>query len=80
MTPNAAAQNSSLARERELLERAQRLCVQGNPTGALQLVDTHAREFPSGSLTPERIALRTRAMSLLAAAERDTPSFVVPRK
>lgn len=59
--------NSTLAAERELLERAQALCVQGDATSALALIEQHARRFPNGALVPERLALRARAQSQLGS-------------
>jgi hypothetical protein len=56
-----AAAGDSLAREASLVEEARRT-VHTRPTAALQMLETHRREFPSGQLTAEREFLTVAAL------------------
>lgn len=66
----APAVESTIAAETALLRRAHALLVGGDATGALALLDEHARTFPSGSLIQEREAERVAALCAAGQVER----------
>jgi hypothetical protein len=51
-----------LAEEVEILSRAQTELHAGRFTSSLRLLDEHARKFPRGALTQERVAARVQAL------------------
>lgn len=48
---------STLAEEQRLVGKAWSALTEGNPEGAMTVVRTHAEQFPSGMLAPERDAV-----------------------
>ncbi len=56
--PPAPAEDEALARERQLLENARGALRQARHQDALNVLDTHAQEFPKGQLAEERQALQ----------------------
>jgi len=70
---------STLASETRLLEAAQRELASGRAASALSLLDEHARRFPGGALSEERIAARVLSLCALGrheAARQAANSFV----
>jgi len=65
----AQAPARSLAEEVGLLGAARSDLDQGRPEAALRRLDEHARRFPSGALTEERLALRVFALCALGRIE-----------
>jgi hypothetical protein len=62
-SPKGARNGSStLEAELELLGRSQRALKAGQPNEALRASDEHARKFPNGVLTLERLGVRTVAL------------------
>ncbi|HEY5957123.1 MAG TPA: hypothetical protein VIV60_11240 [Polyangiaceae bacterium] len=53
---------STLGAELELLGRSQRALKAGQPSEALRALDEHARKYPNGVLTLERLGVRTIAL------------------
>jgi hypothetical protein len=56
--PPVPAEDEALARERRLLENARGALRQARHQDALNVLDTHAQEFPKGQLAEERQALQ----------------------
>lgn len=56
---------SSLAAERDLLDRARRQLASGEAARALGFLEQHARRFPRGQLSEEREAMWVNVLSLL---------------
>jgi len=52
-----------------LLEAAQRELASGRAASALSLLDEHARRFPAGALSEERIAARVLSLCALGRHE-----------
>jgi hypothetical protein len=69
---NAVAPDG-LARELALLRDAQLSLRTGDAEHAIELAAIHAREFPSGTLAPERRALERRARCILERRALDEP-------
>jgi hypothetical protein len=65
-TPRGTA---SIAAELELLRKAQTALGHGDPQQALRHLQVHARDFPTGSLEPERLGLRAIALCALDRPE-----------
>ncbi|MBX3211274.1 MAG: hypothetical protein KF850_04515 [Labilithrix sp.] len=59
--PDEAAPGG-LAREVALVEEARVALARGDAAAALRALDAHAREFPSGTLSPEARVLRIEAL------------------
>jgi hypothetical protein len=57
-----APRPSTLGAETSLLEAARTALGQGNPAGALSLLERHEREFPGGALVEERLAAKVFAL------------------
>src|SRR5689334_22381501 len=57
-----APRPSTLGAETSLLEAARTALGQGNPAGALSLLERHEREFPAGALVEERLAAKVFAL------------------
>lgn len=55
--------DTSLARERELIERARTTFRAGHPDVALGILRQHRREFPDGILVEERLGLQIQALA-----------------
>jgi hypothetical protein len=62
--PSAHGEVDSLGREAELLHRARSL-LDGNPSGALAVLEVHASEFPTGRLSLEREIIAVDALRRL---------------
>lgn len=61
---------SELAEEARLVEQARKKLRAGTPHAALSALQEHARRFPRGQLTEERMALTARALCDAGDAER----------
>jgi hypothetical protein len=71
---------TSLARERQLIEEARAELRAGRPTDALSALGKHEREFPKGILLEERLGLQIEVLAArgeLAAARRRAQDFRV---
>ncbi|MEM1033611.1 MAG: hypothetical protein AAGN82_24965 [Myxococcota bacterium] len=64
-----------LRAELALMRRAQAALRGGDPSGALSLVEAHRRRFVRGTLAPERIAVRIRALCALGRIDAARASF-----
>jgi hypothetical protein len=60
--PPSQPRASDLAEETRLLARARARMRSGEPTGALEPLAEHARRFPQGQLTEDRMVLRAQAL------------------
>jgi outer membrane protein assembly factor BamD (BamD/ComL family) len=60
--PSESGHDFDLTRERELLESARHDMTEDRFEGALQKIERHLREYPSGRLAPEREALAVQAL------------------
>jgi hypothetical protein len=60
--PAPSVATDSLAEELALIRSAQSALGSGNPTGALSILDQHAKRFPRGKLGQEREVTRVRAL------------------
>jgi RNA polymerase sigma-70 factor (ECF subfamily) len=58
VAPTVVPPQSSLAAELALLEQARH----AEPARALELAETHAREYPNGKLAPDALAIRVSAL------------------
>ncbi|HLV21444.1 MAG TPA: hypothetical protein VKZ49_11195 [Polyangiaceae bacterium] len=64
-----AAPVTGIAAEVALLKRAQQQLAAGDARASLAALDEHARTFPAGTLTAERLAARVFALCALGDAE-----------
>jgi hypothetical protein len=60
---------SSLAAERDLLDRARSQLASGKPQVALGALEQHAKRFPRGQLSEEREAMWVNVLALVGRAE-----------
>ncbi len=63
-TLDMPADSASLAAEAKLMSQAQSALEQGNREAALDILEQHRLEFPTGQLKPEATLLRARAFKL----------------
>jgi hypothetical protein len=68
--PSPAAKTTTLAAEMRLLAKANAAMQAGNPTGALAVLDEHARDFARGQLAPEREYKRAVALCELGRTDK----------
>jgi hypothetical protein len=68
VAPSTSALSDALAEETKLLDAA-RAKINGDPTGALAILDEHRAKFPAGKLAAEREYLSVRV--LVALGRRD---------
>lgn len=64
-----APPRSSLAAERELLDRARSRLAAGEPQDALGALEQHAKRFPRGQLSEEREAMWVNVLALVGRAD-----------
>jgi hypothetical protein len=61
-SPTTTNRSANLEAELELIGQAQRALKAGQPGEALRALDEHQRRFPAGSLSFERVGVRTVAL------------------
>jgi hypothetical protein len=70
LEPMTPVTENSITAETELLQRAHARLIAGDATGALVLLEEHARTFPAGVLVEERDAERVAALCATGQVER----------